>query len=89
MYMIKRLFSVICVVSLAIGVQAQDWKDYLPNVHGTIRGKYEYQTTTDEQRFQVRNARISLDGKVHTRLKSICRTKDRSRCSMPTPVSLP
>ena len=33
--------------------------------HGTIRGKYEYQTTTDEQRFQVRNARISLDGKVH------------------------
>ena len=65
MYMIKRLFSVICVVSLAIGVQAQDWKDYLPNIHGTIRGKYEYQTTTDEQRFQVRNARISLDGKVH------------------------
>ena len=64
MYMIKRLFSVICVVSLAIGVQAQDWKDYLPNIHGTIRGKYEYQTTTDEQRFQVRNARISLDGKV-------------------------
>ena len=55
----------ICVVSLVLGVQAQDWKDYLPSVHGTIRGKYEYQTTTDEQRFQVRNARISLDGKVH------------------------
>ena len=55
----------ICVASLFAGVQAQDWKDYLPNIHGTIRGKYEYQTTTDEQRFQVRNARISLDGKVH------------------------
>ena len=39
-------------------------KEYLPEVHGTIRSKYELQTTTGEQRFQVRNARISLDGKV-------------------------
>ena len=42
------------------------WKQYLPEVHGTVRGKYEYQTSTDEQRFQVRNARVSLDGKVHS-----------------------
>ena len=33
-------------------------------VHGTIRGKYELQTTNGMQRFQVRNARVSLDGKV-------------------------
>lgn len=39
-------------------------KEYLPEVHGTIRGKYEVQTTNGMQRFQVRNARVSLDGKV-------------------------
>ena len=39
--------------------------EYRHRIGRTIRGKYEYQTTTDEQRFQVRNARISLDGKVH------------------------
>ena len=32
------------------------------NVHGTIRSKYEYQTDDAEGRFEVRNARISVDG---------------------------
>lgn len=36
----------------------------VPEVHGTIRGKYELQTTNGMQRFQVRNARISLTGHV-------------------------
>lgn len=40
-------------------------KDYLPEIHGTIRGKYEYQTEYGESRFQVRNARFSLSGNVH------------------------
>ena len=31
-------------------------KDYLPEIHGTIRGKYEYQTTMGAGRFEVRNA---------------------------------
>lgn len=39
-------------------------KEYMPEIHGTIRGKYELQTTNGMQRFQVRNARVSLDGKV-------------------------
>lgn len=53
-------------------LQAQEYK---PSVHGTIRGKYERQfsssdnhdedaATTDAQRFEVRNARISVDGKL-------------------------
>lgn len=29
-------------------------KDYLPEIHGTIRGKYEYQTTMGAGRFEVR-----------------------------------
>ena len=31
--------------------QTMEWKDYLPEIHGTIRGKYEFQTETGESRF--------------------------------------
>ncbi len=34
------------------------------NIHGTIRSKYEYQTSENEGRFEVRNARISVDGSL-------------------------
>ena len=39
-------------------------KDYLPEVHGTIRSKFEYQTTMKASRFEVRTARVSLTGNV-------------------------
>ena len=39
-------------------------QEYLPEIHGTIRGKYEYQTSDGTQRFQVRNTRISISGKL-------------------------
>ena len=39
-------------------------KDYLPEIHGTIRAKYEYQTTMGAGRFEVRNARVSFTGNV-------------------------
>ena len=45
--------------------QTMEFKDYLPDIHGTIRGKYEYQTETSESRFEVRNARFSVSGNVH------------------------
>ena len=59
-----------CVLLAALlvcgGLQAQD--DPNPertlDIHGTIRGKYEYQTKEKEGRFEVRNARFSLSGKV-------------------------
>ncbi len=38
--------------------------DYLPEFHGTIRPRYEIEPETGEGRFQVRNARVSLSGKV-------------------------
>ncbi len=40
-------------------------QDYLPQIHGTIRGKFEYQPELKASRFQVRNARFSLTGNVH------------------------
>lgn len=44
---------------------AQDDKVSLtPEIHGTIRAKYEYQTEEGEGRFEVRNARIAITGNV-------------------------
>ena len=57
--------AVFTALSIATaGAQLTIPKEYLPKIHGTIRSKYELQTTTGMQRFQVRNARVSLDGKV-------------------------
>lgn len=39
-------------------------KKYMPVIHGTVRGKYEYQTQEEEGRFEVRNARVSVEGNV-------------------------
>lgn len=38
--------------------------DWFPSVSGTLRAKGEYQTEEGEGRFEVRNARIALDGKI-------------------------
>ncbi|MDR1003886.1 MAG: OprO/OprP family phosphate-selective porin [Prevotellaceae bacterium] len=37
---------------------------YLPEIHGTIRSKFEYQTQMQATRFEVRTARISASGNV-------------------------
>ncbi len=44
--------------------QQLETQDYLPEVHGTIRSKYEYQTQMNAGRFEVRNARLSLTGNI-------------------------
>ncbi len=43
-------------------------KDYLPEIHGTIRSKYEYQTSMGAGRFEVRNARVSITGNILPRV---------------------
>ncbi|MDO4180042.1 MAG: porin [Bacteroidales bacterium] len=62
----KRLATTLlaAVGAMALSAQITIPDEYLPEVHGTIRSKYELQTTNGMQRFQVRNARVSLDGKV-------------------------
>lgn len=54
----------LAVVSLSGIAAANDSIDYRPNIHGTVRARFEYATSTDEYRFQVRNARLSVDGKI-------------------------
>lgn len=36
----------------------------IPQIHGAFRGRYEVSTLKGEQRFQVRNARVTLEGQV-------------------------
>ena len=40
---------------------------YMPKLHGILRGKYEYQPEEDASRFEVRNARLSVNGKMAKR----------------------
>lgn len=43
---------------------AATWPAWMPKVSGTLRGKWEYQPNEGEGRFEVRTARVALDGKV-------------------------
>lgn len=38
--------------------------EYMPEIHGTIRAKYEYEPQIDKGRFEIRNARLSVEGKI-------------------------
>lgn len=38
--------------------------DYTPKIHGTVRTKFEYQPEIEKERFEVRNARVSIDGAI-------------------------
>lgn len=63
----KNIAATLLLSVCALGVmsaQENDKAKYIPNIHGTIRGKYEWQTEEGEGRFEVRNARISVDGSV-------------------------
>lgn len=64
----KRISILLCVLLTGTYLTAQDTVNYRPNVHGTVRAKYEYQPDLEAGRFQVRNARVSMDGMVHRML---------------------
>lgn len=55
------------VISLSPGVvnsQELSESPYMPEIHGTVRAKYEYQPQIEKGRFEVRNARLSVEGRV-------------------------
>lgn len=45
----------------------QSRQQYLPQIHGILRGKYEYQPDIESSRFEVRNARLSATGRLPLR----------------------
>ncbi|HEY9551312.1 MAG TPA: porin [Prevotella sp.] len=62
--------TIICMAALlstfgTVSAQQETTKKaFTAEVHGTLRGKYEYQPDDNKGRFEVRNARFSLSGKV-------------------------
>lgn len=40
---------------------------FMPKIHGILRGKYEYEPDLDASRFEVRNARLAVNGKLTLR----------------------
>ncbi len=49
-----------CLISLIIFASRAEAQ----NIHGILRGKYEYQPEMEASRFEVRNARLSVDGSL-------------------------
>jgi len=48
----------------ALSVSAEEKSPYIPDIHGTIRAKYEYEPEIDKGRFEIRNARVALEGMI-------------------------
>lgn len=61
--MIAALIPAILVVG-GLQSEATEPVSYRPDIHATVRAKYEYQPQISKGRFEVRNARVSLEGKV-------------------------
>lgn len=60
-----RLFCFFCFVCLLPSIcKADDSICYIPEFHGAFRGRWEMETTDGFSRFQVRNARVIIEGKV-------------------------
>ena len=49
---------------LALTAWGQEKMSYVPEIHGTVRAKYEYEPQIGKGRFEVRNARVSVEGRV-------------------------
>lgn len=59
-----RYFAFTLLLAAAVQAPAQDEVDYKPNIHGAIRSRWEMETNNGESRFQVRYARLTVDGKI-------------------------
>lgn len=57
----KKLYLLLSLAAVSLAAAAQDYK---PEIHGTIRAKYEYQPDLGKGRFEIRNARVGIEGKI-------------------------
>lgn len=90
--MILKKLTTVCFLTVGLGASATAPADtvkpefsYKPEFHGTFRGRFE-QTTEGESagRFQIRNARLSVGGKVAPALSYFLRADfcDRGKFNM-------
>lgn len=65
MDMLKYISAIILLtLGIATPCAAQEKASYIPEIHGTVRAKYEYEPEIDAGRFLIRNARVSITGHV-------------------------
>ena len=63
----KKTILTLLLGAFALGLNAQSDSarlSWLPDISGTVRAKAEYQINEQATRFQVRNARVALDGHI-------------------------
>lgn len=62
----KVVIAILAILALeSAPASAQDsGTSFRPEIHGTIRAKYEYEPPIDKGRFEIRNARLSVEGKI-------------------------
>jgi len=62
-----RFIILVAFLTFAFAAAANAQTQYLTQIHGILRGKFEYQTGMEKGRFEVRNARLSASGKLPLR----------------------
>lgn len=60
----KKLMTSVLLSMFTIFGYSQATTPFLPEIHGTIRAKYEYEPPIAKGRFEIRNARVSVEGKI-------------------------
>ena len=61
----KRIITTLVILNFILSLSAietDSLKKYAPQIEGTIRAKYEYNSSLDASRFQIRSARFSING---------------------------
>ncbi len=79
----KKVYFIAFLLCFTVLLQGQEKNEYYTNpaVHGAIRGRYENNTSSGNQRFQIRNARINISGRLNklTSYKAELDFSDRGR----------
>ena len=61
----KKILTLAIILLCSSLISAQEVST--PQLHGILRGKYEYEPDLDASRFEVRNARLSVEGSMPMR----------------------
>lgn len=76
----KTLLTVMTAMAAVTTLAAEnDAVDYKPKFHGAVRTRWEMDTREGDQRFQVRNARLTMEGNVASWARYFVQT-DLSDC---------
>ena len=61
---------------------------YIPNIHGTVRPRFELDTESGDARFAMRNSRLSLDARSRPKLIIFCSSTSATRVHSSRSISM-